>query len=85
MHLLWWIIVGLVAGWATGKIMRRRFWTVKLSLAISLAAFMALPALGAGKNQVPAGLKLLRIEAQPPMVELGDRCGESLQQLLEDH
>ncbi len=22
MHLLWWIIVGLVAGWATGKIMR---------------------------------------------------------------
>ena len=22
MHLLWWIIVGLIAGWATGKIMR---------------------------------------------------------------
>lgn len=22
MYLLWWIIVGLVAGWATGKIMR---------------------------------------------------------------
>ncbi|MCU1296808.1 MAG: Transglycosylase associated protein [Acidobacteriaceae bacterium] len=22
MHLLWWIIVGLFAGWATGKIMR---------------------------------------------------------------
>jgi uncharacterized membrane protein YeaQ/YmgE (transglycosylase-associated protein family) len=22
MHFLWWIIVGLVAGWATGKIMR---------------------------------------------------------------
>ena len=22
MHLLWWILVGLVAGWATGKIMR---------------------------------------------------------------
>ena len=22
MHLLWWIIVGLVAGWATGKLMR---------------------------------------------------------------
>jgi len=21
-HLLWWIIVGLIAGWATGKIMR---------------------------------------------------------------
>jgi uncharacterized membrane protein YeaQ/YmgE (transglycosylase-associated protein family) len=21
MHLLWWIIVGLIAGWATGKIM----------------------------------------------------------------
>ena len=22
MHILWWIIVGLVAGWATGKIMK---------------------------------------------------------------
>jgi uncharacterized membrane protein YeaQ/YmgE (transglycosylase-associated protein family) len=22
MHLVWWIIVGLIAGWATGKIMR---------------------------------------------------------------
>jgi len=22
MHFLWWIIVGLIAGWATGKIMR---------------------------------------------------------------
>jgi len=22
MHLLWWIIVGLIAGWITGKIMR---------------------------------------------------------------
>lgn len=22
MHILWWIIVGVVAGWATGKIMR---------------------------------------------------------------
>jgi uncharacterized membrane protein YeaQ/YmgE (transglycosylase-associated protein family) len=22
MHLLWWIIVGLIAGWATGKLMR---------------------------------------------------------------
>lgn len=22
MHLLWWVIVGLIAGWATGKIMR---------------------------------------------------------------
>ena len=22
MHVLWWIIVGLIAGWATGKIMR---------------------------------------------------------------
>jgi uncharacterized membrane protein YeaQ/YmgE (transglycosylase-associated protein family) len=22
MHLLWWIIVGLIAGWATGKIMK---------------------------------------------------------------
>jgi len=24
MHLVWWIVVGLVAGWATGKIMRGR-------------------------------------------------------------
>src|SRR5437764_15308693 len=24
MHFLWWIIVGLIAGWATGKIMRGR-------------------------------------------------------------
>ena len=22
MHLLWWILVGLIAGWATGKIMK---------------------------------------------------------------
>jgi uncharacterized membrane protein YeaQ/YmgE (transglycosylase-associated protein family) len=22
MHIIWWIIVGLIAGWATGKIMR---------------------------------------------------------------
>ncbi len=22
MHVLWWIVVGLIAGWATGKIMR---------------------------------------------------------------
>ncbi len=22
MHLLWWILIGLVAGWATGKIMK---------------------------------------------------------------
>lgn len=22
MHILWWIIVGLIAGWATGKLMR---------------------------------------------------------------
>lgn len=22
MHLLWWVIVGLIAGWATGKLMR---------------------------------------------------------------
>ena len=22
MHILWWIIVGLIAGWATGKIMK---------------------------------------------------------------
>ena len=22
MHVLWWIIVGLIAGWATGKLMR---------------------------------------------------------------
>jgi uncharacterized membrane protein YeaQ/YmgE (transglycosylase-associated protein family) len=24
MHILWWVIVGLIAGWATGKIMRGR-------------------------------------------------------------
>ena len=22
MHIIWWIVVGLIAGWATGKIMR---------------------------------------------------------------
>ena len=22
MHILWWIVVGLIAGWLTGKIMR---------------------------------------------------------------
>lgn len=36
MQLLWWIIVGLVAGWATGKIMRGSGYGVLMDLVIGI-------------------------------------------------
>jgi uncharacterized membrane protein YeaQ/YmgE (transglycosylase-associated protein family) len=36
MHLLWWILVGLVAGWATGKIMRGSGYGVFLDIVIGI-------------------------------------------------
>ena len=37
MHFLWWIIVGLIAGWATGKIMRGSGYGTLLDIGIGIA------------------------------------------------
>ncbi len=37
MHILWWIIVGLIAGWATGKIMRGEGYGVMWDIIIGIA------------------------------------------------
>src|SRR5207248_11159765 len=37
MHFLWWIIVGLIAGWATGKIMRGSGFGVFVDILIGIA------------------------------------------------
>jgi len=36
MHLLWWIVVGLIAGWATGKIMRGSGYGVFMDIIIGI-------------------------------------------------
>lgn len=36
MHLLWWIVVGLIAGWATGKIMRGRGYGTLMDIVIGI-------------------------------------------------
>ena len=36
MHFLWWIIVGLIAGWATGKIMRGAGYGVLMDIVIGI-------------------------------------------------
>jgi uncharacterized membrane protein YeaQ/YmgE (transglycosylase-associated protein family) len=36
MHFLWWIIVGLIAGWATGKIMRGSGYGVLMDIIIGI-------------------------------------------------
>ena len=36
MHFLWWIIVGLIAGWATGKIMRGSGYGVVMDIVIGI-------------------------------------------------
>jgi len=36
MHLLWWIIVGLIAGWATGKIMRGRGYGALMDIVLGI-------------------------------------------------
>ena len=40
MHLLWWIIVGLVAGWATGKIMRGSGYGALMDIVIGIVGAM---------------------------------------------
>jgi len=37
MHILWWIIVGLIAGWATGKIMKGSGYGTLMDIAIGIA------------------------------------------------
>src|SRR5438045_2252912 len=37
MHFLWWIIVGLIAGWATGKIMRGSGYGPIMDIVIGIA------------------------------------------------
>ena len=37
MHILWWIVVGLVAGWATGKIMRGSGYGVLMDIVLGIA------------------------------------------------
>ena len=36
MHLLWWLLVGLVAGWATGKIMRGSGYGVVIDIVLGI-------------------------------------------------
>ncbi len=36
MYLLWWIIVGLIAGWATGKIMKGGGYGVGMDIVIGI-------------------------------------------------
>jgi uncharacterized membrane protein YeaQ/YmgE (transglycosylase-associated protein family) len=40
MHLLWWIVVGLVAGWATGKIMKGGGYGFWLDLLLGIVGAM---------------------------------------------
>jgi uncharacterized membrane protein YeaQ/YmgE (transglycosylase-associated protein family) len=37
MHLLWWIIVGLIAGWITGKIMRGSGYGALMDIVLGIA------------------------------------------------
>ena len=37
MHILWWLVVGLVAGWATGQIMKGSGYGVLMDIAIGIA------------------------------------------------
>ncbi len=50
MHVLWWIIVGLIAGWATGKIMKGSgygtLWDIILGIAGALVGGWIMRALG---------------------------------------
>ncbi len=50
MHFLWWILVGLVAGWATGKIMRGSgygvLWDIVLGIIGGIVGGWIMQALG---------------------------------------
>ena len=37
MHILWWIVVGLVAGWATGKIMKGAGYGAFMDIVVGIA------------------------------------------------
>lgn len=37
MHWIWWIVVGLIAGWATGKIMKGAGYGVFLDIVLGIA------------------------------------------------
>ena len=37
MHILWWVVVGLIAGWATGKIMRGSGYGVVIDILLGIA------------------------------------------------
>ena len=37
MHILWWIVVGLVGGWATGQIMRGSGYGVLMDIVLGIA------------------------------------------------
>lgn len=37
MHFLWWILVGLIAGWVTGKIMKGKGYGVFMDIIIGIA------------------------------------------------
>ena len=37
MHVIWWIIVGLIAGWATGKIMRGSGYGLLVDILLGIA------------------------------------------------
>lgn len=37
MHILWWIIVGVIAGWATGKIMKGSGYGFFMDLLVGIA------------------------------------------------
>jgi uncharacterized membrane protein YeaQ/YmgE (transglycosylase-associated protein family) len=54
MHLLWWIVVGLVAGWATGKIMRGRGFGPLMDIVVGIVGALIggwiMSALGFARN-----------------------------------
>jgi len=37
MHILWWILVGLIAGWATGKIMKGQGYGALMDIVLGIA------------------------------------------------
>lgn len=37
MHIVWWVIVGLIAGWATGKIMKGEGYGVFVDIVLGIA------------------------------------------------
>jgi uncharacterized membrane protein YeaQ/YmgE (transglycosylase-associated protein family) len=40
MHILWWAIVGLIAGWATGKIIKSAGYGVLMDIIVGIAGAM---------------------------------------------